>query len=688
MKRMLSLTVLLLLSMAAPGLAATIYIDKSAATCSNYNPATRLCSGGSAQNYNDFQSNMDTIMPDGTIAEVRAGTYTGAMNTGPTCSANNRCIIRSYQNETVLWRPVAGSGGRGPTFFHDSGSTYVTLSGAGSDNGKHFTIDCDLATSACLVFYNLSHHITVTNLIIRDTPNNSCVDWWHTSVNNVQLLNSTIINCGDTATQDHAIYVRGSNNTIRGNTVSNTVGGCVHIWENTNNANDNLVEYNDLSDCDVYGILTSSGDRNMIRYNTVYGYHGYGIRVGSNGSQDTLIYNNTIYGGTDSTPCIENQNGAIRTVVKNNICQGGVDNTIDNLASTGTVSSNTTNGSASFKDAPDDFSLTTNISGTASILGSTSGTTFSATVSISCNGTCSQGAHNSPIFASCTVEDGDATKVRVLFTTGSTMRGSAAGNWAAVVAGSGVSESAVTVVGTTRADITVPAVTNGQSVTIAYTAPASSPLSDSLAIGGTRHSAVRSFTAQSCTNNVGSAPATTLEQIHFEWFEWYGAEDTGRSLQYRACGEDQGCEFPTHSRVLLRLKMVCSGGDCDPTTVTVRYSLEGGSYTEIPNVVATDKIHYAACPNTPHLTDTTERLTAGSALFMSGKILGEQAALPNVDLDEDDATEFGYCIGWTGATVTDTYDFRLYTQSGGALDTYTVTPRATIGYGGMVMKAP
>jgi hypothetical protein len=83
------------------------------------------------------------------------------------------------------------------------------------------------------------------------------------------------------------------------------------------------------------------------------------------------------------------------------------------------------------------------------------------------------------------------------------------------------------------------------------------------------------------------------------------------------------------------------------------------------------------------LDDTTERLTATAGSFLAGKVLEQPGDLPVVDLDEDDSVEHLYCIGWAGATVTDTYDFRL-----SGLDTYSVTPRATIGYGGMVVKAP
>ena len=692
---------LLLLGLLGWGLAladaATIYIDKSASTCATYRPVQRDCTGGTAQNYNDFQGNMTAIMPAGTIVEVRSGTYTAAVHNMPACTPSQPCIVRSYQNEDVLYRPSSTSGdaqGRCFTFFRSGtvGSAYITLSGAGTDGGKHFTLDCDNATSAGLTFYSLTHHITASNLIVRDTPLNSCVDWWSGSTTHITFANSDVSNCGDTPTFDHGIYVRGSDNVISGNTVTNVAAGCLHLWENTGSSHRNVIERNFFTGCPAYGILMGSGNGNIARYNVITDYSTFGIRIGDNSPEDNLIYNNTIYNGPGQgaavVACIENKASSTRAVIKNNICQGGGDTGIDNLASTGTVSNNTTNGSASFKDAPDDFSLSTNIAGTSSIISSISGTTLTAAVSLSCNGTCSQGAHNSPLFSSCSVEDGDATTIRVLFTTLSTMRGSAAANWAAVVAGSGVAESAVQVVGTTRVDITVPAIANGQTVTIAYTAPASSPLSDSLSIGGTRHSAVRSFTAQSCTNNVGAAPSTTLVQVHSGWFEWYGDEANGTSLAARGCGEDQPCTFGADSRVLVRLKLACTGGNCDPTTITVRYSLDGGAYTEIPNVLDADGIHYAPCPVIPHLTDTTERLTAGSALFVEGKVLGEQASLPNVDLAEDDTSEFGYCVGFTGATATDTYDFRLYTQAGDPIDTYTVTPRATIGYGGMVVMAP
>jgi len=51
-------------------------------------------------------------------------------------------------------------------------------------------------------------------------------------------------------------------------------------------------------------------------------------------------------------------------------------------------------------------------------------------------------------------------------------------------------------------------------------------------------------------------------------------------------------------------------------------------------------------------------------------------------------TELVFCLGWGAATIGDTYDFRLYDQAGTAIDTYTVTPRATIGYPAVVYRQP
>lgn len=693
MPKWLGLAILFLV-IAAPGWSATIYLDKSISNCaSTYNPATRLCSGGSAISWNDFAADMDTIMNPGDTVEIRAGTYTQGVQAMPTCTAALPCVIRSYQNEDVTIRPSAGSGfsGQGVSFRRSSsvGAAYITVSGAGTDDGKHITFDFDLTTSAGLVYYTLANNITVTNVVVRDTPTNSCVDWWHAGNHDNKFLNSTVTNCGDTPGQDHAIYVRGSDNLVSGNTVSNTVGGCVHLWESTDSSHRNVIEKNDLSDCDAYGILMGSGQGNIARFNVIHNYATFGIRIGDNNPFDNLVYNNTLYNsvlqGSGVVACIENKASATRTVIKNNICQGGAtanSEDIDNLASTGTVSNNTTDGTAAFKNAPTDFSLTTNIAGTSSIVSSITGTTLTATVSISCNGTCSQGAHNSPVFSSCSVENGDATKLRVVFTTATTMQGSAAANWAAVVAGAGVSESAVTFVSTTRVDITIPAVTSGQTVTIAYTAPASSALSDTLAIGGTRNSAVRSFTAEGCTNRVDAALVVTFEQIHSRWGAFYSlSESTEISLELRGCGEDDDCTFDAYSRFILRLKMRCNGDDCDPKAVALQYSLEGGAYTDIPSVPGADAIAYYACPFIPHLTPTTEQLTSGAGAFVAGQVISAPVELPVVDLAEDGETEFAYCLGFSGATVTDTYDFRLE-----SLDTYTQTPRATIGYGGTTIK--
>jgi hypothetical protein len=264
------------------------------------------------------------------------------------------------------------------------------------------------------------------------------------------------------------------------------------------------------------------------------------------------------------------------------------------------------------------------------------------------------------------------------------MQGSLASHWSAVVAGAGATENAVTAVPTTRVDITLnAAVTNGQSVTIAYTDGAT-PLTDSLKIGTTRSSAVRSFTAQSCANNVGAAPGVTFAQSVFGFFNFYGTEPSSLPVLGFASGtpvtlDPNGC-------VAVRNRMTCGGGDCPNKAVQTRYQLNAGSYTALPDAPGADHIAYAAAPNMLHGEVTTSRLGAGT--FVAGAVRTQASSIHNVDLAQNDVTEFVDVLCLHNAVVGDTYNFRLYDQDGTALNTYTVTGQVTVGVPTYVLGAP
>jgi hypothetical protein len=86
-------------------------------------------------------------------------------------------------------------------------------------------------------------------------------------------------------------------------------------------------------------------------------------------------------------------------------------------------------------------------------------------------------------------------------------------------------------------------------------------------------------------------------------------------------------------------------------------------------------------------TSTTAQLTGGSGTFVAGSISDDTNPLPSVDIGADGNTELEWCVNTQSPAVnTDYFDFRV-TANGTALDTYTATPRLTLGTGGSAITS-
>ena len=678
----------------APARAATYYVNSSAGSNSN-SCATAQSNGSSAKaNFWGSSGALACLSAGDTLKVAPNMTYSITTSIGssvfPGAGGNSNARI-TIESETAgqKWTVSKAQAQNGVSAFYYDGDSWITM--------RDFIIDFNKGNGTPILVRHTAGASTNNiweDFEIRETggANAIALDHLNTGSNIVRRCLMYDLGTGQNnsppTNQYHGIYIESANNLVEHCEMHTIAGYGVHIFSSDNGATEfgnNIIRYNRIHDS-TSGIHAASTNQKIYR-NVIYDVKNAGIQVRYNTPGGSVVEQNTIARTTGSTgavgACIQLSTSSSRaaTILKNNICYNNAVNTMNILSdSTGTITQvnnlHTTSSSHFINATGNDFNLA---SGSAAIDGGTTPTNSS------CNGTCDQGAFEAPTFASCSVEDGDATKIRVVFTTnaGGALQGSAAAQWAAVVNGAGVSESAVTIVGTSRIDITVPSITGGQTVTIAYTL---GTLTDSMNIGNALNSKVRSFTAQSCTNNVGAAPAVTFQQIHFGFYEFFGTEASGPVVF--SCGEDANCTFFQYAATALRLKMKCNGGNCDPKTVGVRYSLNGGAYTDIPNVVGADKIYFNACPNMAHGSPTTERLTSGAGGFVAGSVLGQLVSIPNVDLAENDETEFVFCISWIDATVTATYDFRLYDQAGNAIDTYTVTPRATIGYPTFTVRQP
>lgn len=111
----------------------------------------------------------------------------------------------------------------------------------------------------------------------------------------------------------------------------------------------------------------------------------------------------------------------------------------------------------------------------------------------------------------------------------------------------------------------------------------------------------------------------------------------------------------------------------------LKYSLNGGAYTDVAAQGATtDIIRYA---NSPNITDnevTTEQM-AGSGTFLAGAC-DENGNTGTIAFPASRDTEIEFVLEiYSGvAAGGDTIDLRVYRTGGQALNTYTLTPRMTV----------
>ena len=220
----------------------------------------------------------------------------------------------------------------------------------------------------------------------------------------------------------------------------------------------------------------------------------------------------------------------------------------------------------------------------------------------------------------------------------------------------------------------------GNAVDISYSA---GNLTDSSLIGNSSNQPyLATLTNQSCTNNVSGAPSSVRTATYFTFNYLRGTEAAPIREPYPGAGVSTAVKIVPSGAIRVRIKVACTTADCAPTGLVLRYSLNGGAYTAIPNTAGADAIQFVGAVNDPGIptsgTITTEQLTSDYATNVACAVIRTASTVPTVTLPQNSETECEWAIQLIGSTPGATYDFRPYTESGAALDVYTVTPRATV----------
>lgn len=294
------------------------------------------------------------------------------------------------------------------------------------------------------------------------------------------------------------------------------------------------------------------------------------------------------------------------------------------------------------------------------------------------------GAYDPPRFATCVVEDGAASTLRITYTNNAQPPLLPATGMTTYTARKATVNNVVTAAirtGDNRVDLTLTnAIVAAEAVDFSW---ASGNVTDSSLIGGAPNQPILAATLQSCTNNVGAAASYVFTQDKFRFYYVRGTEAAPVSIPPGTTNENKSIFMSSGGKVRLRLSVTCTIANCPPAGFFLRYSLNGGGYQSsnvVPNVFAGDKI--AFCGTSPDAdiplsgTLTTNQLTTGGA-YIAGALVRTSNAIPTVDLALNGKTEVEYCLAFSTATINDTYDFRIYQQDGTVL-VYTNTPRVTM----------
>jgi hypothetical protein len=605
----------------------------------------------------------------------------------------------AYANWPVL-APSAGSSVRGIHFNSTTAKTNITIKYMKWDYSNVTTaMGCVSAGSAAPVT-----NLTVEDFECKGPPVGQAHDnaagfgpgqlasGWTVRRGKVHRWHSADGNPGA-----HGFYWAADNGTIEHVEITDLNGYFIQYYRGGADVNGNVFRYNwghDRNYAGQGGISTGNGTSSATGtkiYSNIFSNVG-GTRVIS-GGRHMKLWNNTIYatsGGVGVT------DGYTTCEIINNIILVATPNS----SSCTTVTTNRTTGTPTdimIAPASNNFSLKES---SAAIDAGTVISGFSAGLYV--GSAPDQGALEAPIrSATASVEDGDASTYRVTFSlptqstggngsSGVGLQTCTVGNFAMVVAGGGATESSCAITGTNRVDVTLgSAVTNGQSLTDAMTRTTAPTLMDNVAIGyphgtlGTNyHNAyVRTYSATSATNNVGAAPSLALTQSHFRFHKLRGTEDAP-ALICATCTEDVAVSTPPGAAFRLRVKFR-TNDDPPGTTYKLRYSKDGGAYTDIPDAFAADGIAWYGATADADIpaagTPTTEQLTSDEASNTVCAVIRTSSDYPLLDLNNSE-TECEYAVKIsTSVAATSTFDFRVYKGDDTALDTYTVTPRLIVG---------
>ena len=228
------------------------------------------------------------------------------MNQSPIRGHSSRAVVRGRLQpryslmpgkRDTEWRWIFNGNAESWIILGDSSGTWI-IDGTGgtSEMDGLFAWDSQVAN-------NRPHHIRWTNLEVRNwRRGGGAVGCLHPgSVDNLEIVNNTIHDCGQDQ-YDHGIYASvGSNMLIANNHIYNITGYGIHFYNfatpgmtNAVIRNNRIHDTGQTPNTTSFGILAGNGSGHKVYNNLVYN-NGGGIAMDYGAPSQIKVWNNTVY---------------------------------------------------------------------------------------------------------------------------------------------------------------------------------------------------------------------------------------------------------------------------------------------------------------------------------------------------------------------------------------------------------
>jgi hypothetical protein len=179
---------------------------------------------------------------------------------------------------------------------------------------------------------------------------------------------------------------------------------------------------------------------------------------------------------------------------------------------------------------------------------------------------------------------------------------------------------------------------------------------------------------------VAPAPTGTFEQKTHKW-QRLRKTSLDAAEDYTAAGVANGITITVipGAAVALVTQIDCTVANCDPTGSRLYFSKNGGAFTQVPDVCASDGVCFFGTPDSDVVSGTVTCCLTGALTANDGPTNTSADAVPVFDLTQNASFVRRSVIKFSTAVAPgDTFAFKEYHQTDIALNTYTPSGGAAL----------